>query len=134
MQKVGILNSHIAKVLADLGHTDKICVGDCGLPVPKGIPKIDVSIRLGQPSFMDVVSEIAKYMQIEKIYVAPETKTKNPKQWEALQKLFPSDKVEWIILDSHEALKKKEEDCKCVVRTGEITPFSNVILQSGVIF
>ena len=38
MQKIGILNSHIAKVLADLGHTDKICVGDCGLPVPAGTP------------------------------------------------------------------------------------------------
>ena len=32
MQKGGILNSHIAKVLADLGHTDTICIGDCGLP------------------------------------------------------------------------------------------------------
>lgn len=32
MQKGGILNSHIAKVLADLGHTDTICIGDCGYP------------------------------------------------------------------------------------------------------
>lgn len=134
MQKVGILNSSIAKVLADLGHTDKICVGDCGLPVPDGVPKIDLALRLGQPQFIDVVSEIAKYMQIEKVYVAPETKTKNPKQWEALRKVFPEDKVEWVILDSHEDLKAREKDCKCVVRTGEITPFSNIILQSGVIF
>ena len=37
MQKDGILNSHIAKVLADLGHTDTICIGDCGLPVPEGV-------------------------------------------------------------------------------------------------
>ena len=55
MQKIGILNSHIAKVLADLGHTDKICVGDCGLPVPAGTPKIDLALRLGEPKFIEVV-------------------------------------------------------------------------------
>ena len=30
MQKIGILNSEIAKVLADMGHTDTIVIGDCG--------------------------------------------------------------------------------------------------------
>jgi len=39
MQRHGILNSHIAKVLADLGHTDTICISDCGLPVPEGVRK-----------------------------------------------------------------------------------------------
>lgn len=39
MQRHGILNSHIAKVLADLGHTDTICISDCGLPVLKGFKK-----------------------------------------------------------------------------------------------
>ena len=107
MQKVGILNSSIAKVLADLGHTDKICVGDCGLPVPSGVAKI---------------------------YLAPETKIQNPAQWKALQEVFPESEVEWVMLESHEELKAWEKDCKAVIRTGEITPFSNVILQSGVIF
>lgn len=134
MQKVGILNSSIAKVLADLGHTDKVCVGDCGLPVPAGVPKIDLALRLGEPPFIEVVKEMAKYMQIEKIYIAPETKIKNPKQWAALQEVFPESEVEWVLLDSHEQLKAWEKDCRAVIRTGEITPLSNVILQSGVIF
>ena len=47
MQKGGILNSHIAKVLADLGHTDTICIGDCGLPVPAGVQKIDLALTFG---------------------------------------------------------------------------------------
>ena len=80
MQKIGILNSNIAKVLADLGHTDKICVGDCGLPVPAGTPKIDLALRLGEPKFIEVVKEMAKYMEIQKVYIAPETETENPEQ------------------------------------------------------
>ncbi len=133
MQKVGILNSSIAKVLADMGHTDQIVVGDCGLPVPQGTPKIDLALRLGQPKFIDVVREVAKYMIIQKIYVAPETEKENPAQWAALHEVFPEDQVEWAVLDNHEALKKMEGQAKAVIRTGEDTPFSNVVLESGCI-
>ena len=93
MNKYGILNSSIAKVLADLGHTDKICIGDCGLPVPNGVEKIDLALRFGEPLFIEVVKEVAKNMQIEKIYLAPETASKNPKQWEALKEVFPEQKI-----------------------------------------
>lgn len=106
MQKIGILNSNIAKVLADMGHTDQIVIGDCGLPVPEGTPKIDLALRLGEPKFIEVVREVAKYMEVQKIYVAPETETQNPAQWAALHEVFPEDKVEWAVLDSHETLKK----------------------------
>lgn len=51
MQKIGILNSEIAKVLADMGHTDTIVIGDCGLPVPDGVKKIDLALKLGTPRF-----------------------------------------------------------------------------------
>lgn len=134
MQKIGILNSHIAKVLCDLGHTDQICVGDCGLPVPEGVAKIDLALKLGQPTFIDVVREIATYMEIQKVYVAKETETKNPKQWQDLHEVFPEDKVEWVVLDSHEIFKQQTKKSKVIIRTGEITPFSNIILESGVIF
>ena len=70
MQKGGMLNSSIAKVLADLGHTDTIVIGDCGLPVPAGVPKIDLALKPGMPSFVDVVTEVAKNMVIEKCYEA----------------------------------------------------------------
>ena len=134
MQKVGILNSKISKVLADMGHTDKITVGDCGLPTPEGISKLDLALKLGEPKFIDVVSEIAKYMEIEKVYVASEIKTKNSDQWNALRKLFPENKYKWIILNNHEEFKELTKSSKAIIRTGEITPFSNIVLESGVIF
>ena len=74
MQRHGILNSHIAKVLADLGHTDTICISDCGLPVPEGVQKIDLALDFGVPSFEQVVSIIAKHMKSEAIHVATEIK------------------------------------------------------------
>ncbi|MCY1029312.1 RbsD/FucU domain-containing protein, partial [Mammaliicoccus sciuri] len=35
MYKTGILNSEISKVLSDLGHTVRIVIAACGLPVSK---------------------------------------------------------------------------------------------------
>lgn len=133
MQKVGILNSAIAKVLADLGHTDTVVIGDCGLPVPPGVLKIDLALRLGTPEFFDVLQEVAKYMQVEKIHVAEEMASQNPAQWERVSGLFPRSDYEWI-LSSHEDFKKATASAKAIIRTGEITPYSNIILHAGVIF
>ena len=97
MQKIGILNSEIAKVLADMGHTDTIVIGDCGLPVPDGVKKIDLALKLGTPRFLEVVEELAKYMEIEKIHVAAEMQSKNEECWQQMHKLF--DGKEWIVTD-----------------------------------
>ena len=132
MQKVGILNSAIAKVLADLGHTDTIVIGDCGLPVPAGVPKIDLALKLGTPSFIEVVAEVAKYMEIEKVEVASEIVERNPKVYAELKELFPNQ--QWIMDENHEKFKAENAKAKCVIRTGEITPYANVILHSNVIF
>ena len=35
---------------------------------------------------------------------------------------------------SHEELKKLSADCRAVIRTGETTPYSNIILQSACLF
>ena len=86
MQKIGILNSEIAKVLADMGHTDTIVIGDCGLPVPDGVKKIDLALKLGTPRFLEVVEELVKYMEIEKIHVAAEMQRWKSKKSTSLPK------------------------------------------------
>lgn len=93
MQKVGILNSDIAKVLADLGHTDKICVGDCGLPVPSGVKKIDLALRLGEPPFIEVIKEMAKYMQIEKFTLLQKPEYRTLLSGKHFRKYF--QKIRW---------------------------------------
>ena len=116
MQRHGILNSHIAKVLADLGHTDTICISDCGLPVPEGVQKIDLALDFGVPSFEQVVSIIAKHMKSEAVYVAKEIKEHNPEAYDFLESTFPT------------------KQCKCIIRTGEASPYANIILRADCIF
>ena len=131
MKKYGILNSNIAKLADDLGHMDWVCIGDLGLPVPKGVDKIDLALRKGSPSFLEVLKEYSDHVLIEKIFLAEEIKEQNTEQWQAVLDLLGTNIiVEYI---SHEELKAMNTKVKAVIRTGEDTPYSNIILQSGVI-
>ena len=133
MKKNGIVNSPIARVLSELRHTDQIVIGDAGLPVPDHIKEIDISLKLGTPNFIDVLAEIEKDMKIEKIILADEIKTANPTQLKAVIDLMQLDK-EAVAFVSHEEFKKLTKNTKVIIRTGEMTPYSNIILQANVIF
>jgi D-ribose pyranase len=131
MKKHGMLNSSIAKVLADLGHTDYIVIADAGLPVPAGVAKIDLALKPGTPSFQEVVKAVTDDMVIEKVVFASEVREANHRTAAFLTEQFSEiEKVEV----SHEELKKLSGQAKAVIRTGEVTPYSNCILYSGVFF
>ena len=133
MKRNGILNSDISRVLSYMGHTDWICVGDCGLPIPDEVERIDLALKFGVPTFMDTLKVVAEDMKIEKIILAEEIKEQNPKVLGEIEELFKDGNIE-VEYVSHVELKEKTKNCKAVIRTGETTPYANVILQSGCIF
>ncbi|MDC3423279.1 D-ribose pyranase [Aquibacillus sp. 3ASR75-11] len=131
MKKSGMLNRDITTVLAKLGHTDTIIIADCGLPIPEETMCIDVSIALGTPSLTSVLRAIVDDMKIEEMTLANEIKEKNGMLHEELIDTYADIPKQYI---SHDALKQKTKQAKAVIRTGEATPYANVILQAGVIF
>ncbi|PRP55545.1 D-ribose pyranase [Bacillus halotolerans] len=131
MKRHGILNSHLAKLLADLGHTDKIVIADAGLPVPDGVLKIDLSLKPGFPAFQDVAAVLADEMAVEKVIVASEIKVSNPENASFIETLFSEEAVDCL---PHEEFKELTKEAKAVIRTGEFTPYANCILQAGVLF
>ena len=133
MKKQGILNSDISRVLSYMGHTDTLCIGDCGLPIPDEVERIDLALCFGEPTFMRTLEIVAGDMKVEKIVLAEEIKEKNPDVLSKIQAFFAGQDVE-VEFVSHTELKAKTHDCKAVIRTGETTPYANIILQSGCIF
>lgn len=133
MKKNGILNSEISRVLSYMGHTDRICIGDCGLPIPEQTQRIDLAVTFGQPTFMDVLKAVGTDMKIEKIILAEEIMEKNPEIHAEIINYF-SDTAPEIEFVSHVELKALTKECKAVIRTGETTPYANIILQSGCVF
>ena len=129
MKKNGLLNSEISKVVDDLRHTDQIIIGDCGLPVPENVQQIDISLKMGLPSFYTVLETLLSEVAVEKVILAEEIKDNNAVLHEKLTPLF-SD-IEYV---SHDEFKSLSKQVKAIIRTGEMTPYANIILQSAVIF
>lgn len=131
MKRHGILNASIAAVLAHMGHKDTLTIADAGLPVPYGVERIDLSIQKGVPSFLSVVEAVRADMHIEEIILAEEIKTLNPAIHQVIEAQFREIKITYV---SHEVFKQLTLDTHAVIRTGEVTPYANVIFVSNVNF
>lgn len=131
MKKIGILNSEISRVIGELGHLDQIVIADAGLPIPSHIKRIDLALKKGVPSFIETVETVLLEMCVEKAFVAQEMESASPATKEELLKLLPGVQIKTV---SHEDLKALTHQVKAVIRTGEFTPYANVILEAGVIF
>ncbi|GAA5165601.1 D-ribose pyranase [Ornithinimicrobium tianjinense] len=130
MKRQGILNVDLAARCARLGHTDLVCVADCGLPVPADVPIVDLAVVQGLPSFADVLTALLDELVVEHHVVAEEIDGQPAAAVlrAAAERLGPREVV------SHQQLKALVADCAFVVRTGEATPYANVLLRSGVPF
>ena len=130
-----LLNSEISYEIAKLGHTDHICIGDAGLPIPEDVKRIDLALERNIPSFMGTLDVVLDEMQVEEAVIASEMKEVSPKLYtellEMLNKRCRGVKIEEI---PHSQLKKMTKESKAVIRTGECTPYANIILKSGVAF
>ena len=131
MKKRGLLQHTLAETIASMGHTDLLVIADAGLPVPPGVPCIDLAVRCGLPPLLDVARAVADELQVEEIILADELLARDEVLPAALRELFPEACFRHV---SHDELKRLSARARAVVRTGECTPYNNVILGSGVTF
>lgn len=125
------MNAEIAAVIAEMGHTDTLAIVDAGFPISRETRRIDIALKEGMPSFMDVVSCVLQELCVEELIVASEMGASAPATLNVLVAACPGAGVTHV---SHEELKELSKHCKAVIRTGECTPYANVCLRAGVIF
>ena len=139
MKKSALLNANLSYCIATLGHFDEVTICDAGLPIPAEVERIDLALTHGVPSFIDTVKVVLSEMQITGVILAEEFKQMSTELHQKLILLIEQEQqisghnveVRYI---SHEAFKAQTHHSKAVVRTGECTPYANVIFQSGVVF
>lgn len=127
MKKNGILNASLNSHISRLGHGDLVVVADCGLPIPLDTPTVDLALVFGVPRFTDVLDALREDVVFEACVAASEAISETAGDW--IAERFPG--VEYV---SHDELKKLVASAKVVVRSGEATPYANVILRCGVPF
>lgn len=127
MKKNGLLNPDLNRAVARLGHTDLVVVADCGLPVPAAVPVIDLALVFGIPRFTEVLDALLAEIVVEGAVAAEEARGGEVEDW-------LGQRVAGLSYVPHEEFKRRAAEAAFVVRTGETTPYANVLLRCGVPF
>lgn len=139
MKKGIVLNADISSAISRLGHTDTLVIADAGLPIPRATQRIDLALTHGVPGFMQVVDVVTQEMQVEAAILAQEIQHHNPQLHETLLKHIEqlqqhqgnTISIRYI---SHEQFKQHTANSQAVIRSGECSPYANIILCAGVTF
>ncbi len=132
MKKRGILNAELASVVARMGHMDTLTIADAGLPIPDGPQRIELIVKPGLPSFLDVLAVVLDELQVESAIIAEEMIDVSPELHRQLLEVL--DGIPIAAALPHTQFKERTAQSKAVVRTGEFTPYANIILVAGVTF
>jgi D-ribose pyranase len=127
------INPALSRVISETGHTDLLVVTDAGLPIPVGAERIDLAYRPGAPAFLDVLDTVLAELVVEGATVSAEVAEKSPEVLDALRERFSGMDFE-IELVPHVEFKKLTHGARAFVRSGEFTPYANVILHAGVAY
>lgn len=95
------------------------------------VPKADLVLKLGAPEFLEVLDVVLDDLVVESVILAEEIKDQNAEQFNQLKVRFSENAMTFV---SHEEFKQLTKNVKLFIRTGETTPYSNIILKSGNIF
>lgn len=127
MKRGGLLNAQLNHAVSGLGHGDLVVVADCGLPIPSGVPVVDLALVHGVPRFVDVLDALLGDAVFQECIAATEAEGTDAGSW--IDQRFPDRRSV-----SHEELKVLSAGARLFVRTGEATAFANVVLVCGVPF
>ena len=118
-----------------MGIQRRITLCDAGLPIPAGVKRIDLAIERGYPSFLKTLDVLLSEMMVEEIVVASEIHQKNPEVFQGMMDVFRRHEMKPVVTEvPHDEFKRLTCESEVIVRTGECTPYANVILKSGVVF
>lgn len=130
MKKGPLLNIALSQLIASLGHGDMVVIGDAGLPVPPGVPVIDLALTRGVPGFLQTLATVLAEMQVDTHVLADELAGNNPAIAAAVGALdLPGRSTV-----THAEFKRLCAGARAIVRTGECTPYANIVLVAGVVF
>jgi D-ribose pyranase len=128
VKKGGILHPALNLLLASTGHTDYFTICDKGFPVPEGPVRIDLALIEGIPTVLDVLRAVHADYSIDRVLITTEMTEVSPTRVAELQGLLGEIPLETV---SHLELKRLAQSGKATIRTGDATPYANIIVVSG---
>jgi D-ribose pyranase len=123
----GLWHAELVELIVSMRHHDTLVIADAGLPAPDHVQTIDLGWRRGDPRVLPVLDAVLTELVIEQATVASEAGQPFVSHLTARLDV-PIERTD------HEAFKVCCADARAIVRTGDDTPYANVILHAGVPF
>lgn len=127
----GILHGQLSRVLSEMGHTDWLVISDAGLPVPLPVERVDLALCPGLPAFLDVLDAVLAELSVQAVTFSSEMREASPDMLEAVLTRLGDRDLSYV---PHTEFKARTADARAIVRSGEFTPYANVILTAGVVY
>lgn len=129
MKRTTLLHQGLSATVAGMGHTDTLALVDAGYSVPIGVERIDVAVRPGIPGLIDVLEAVLSELVVDRYIVPAEMAEANPALFAAIEATLAGIESQSI---PQADFKVAARSAKGVVRTGEYSPYGNLILVGGV--
>jgi D-ribose pyranase len=128
MLQSGILNPHVLDLVARIRHTNTLVICDWAFPFWPEIETVDISLTKGIPTVLDVLDLLTPVFKIGRIWQAEEfLATNTPENIARFNQSFGSIPV---TREAHVDFKKRVPFSIGLIRTGDPTPYGNVIIES----
>lgn len=129
MLKTGILNPAVNSLLCRIRHTNTLVISDRGFPFWPNIETVDISLVDDIPKVLDVLRAMTKNFVIAQAFMAEEFLAENkPKTKDAFTAALQGTP---ILYEPHVVFKRRVPQAIGLIRTGDTTPYGNVILVSA---
>ena len=129
MLKTAILNPHLLDLLARVRHTNTLVIADWAFPFWPEIETVDISLTHGIPTVLDVLDLLTPVFKIGRIWQADEFVATNTP--EAVARFANSFGEILLTREAHLDFKKRVPHAIGLIRTGDPTPYGNLILESA---
>ena len=128
MLQTGILNPHVLDLVARIRHTNTLVICDWAFPFWPEIETVDISLTKGIPTVLDVLDLLTPVFKIGRIWQAEEfLSTNTPENIDRFNQSFGNIPV---TREAHLDFKKRVPFAIGLIRTGDPTPYGNVIIES----
>ena len=128
MKRSPLLNPALSHLLASTGHTDYFTVCDRGFPVPIGPERIDLALTDDIPTVLDVLKLIQADFHIDRVVIPAEVYDIAPHRVDELKAILGDTPLYPV---PHLEFKRLSHSARATVRTGDTTPYGNIIVVSG---
>ncbi len=125
----GILNPALNSLLSRIRHTNTILISDRGFPFWPHIETIDISLVDDVPTVLQVLSAIQHNFSIGNAFMATEFRYENgPEIVDDFERALHGIAVAY---EPHIDFKRRVPHAIGLIRTGDTTPYANMILESA---